>query len=83
MTDETQPVPGKKRPFWMIYLALVVAAIVLLADGLSIPHLERWTARVGLGVLFTTVFLIVSSNQTRAIVASAMIWLAIIATFLY
>ncbi|MBU8933125.1 MAG: hypothetical protein KOO62_03870 [candidate division Zixibacteria bacterium] len=74
---------GTKGAFWMIYLGLAVAAIVLLGDGLSISHLERWTARIGIALLFTVLFLLVCRNMTRAITASAIIWLAVIATFLY
>ncbi len=83
MTSGAQTTKANKGPLWMIYLSLIVAAMVLLGDGLSIPHLERWTARVGVALLFTTLFLIVCRNMTRAILASAVMWLAVIATYLY
>jgi len=74
---------GSKGAYWMIYLGLAVAAIVLLGDGLAIPHLERWTARIGIALLFTTLFLVVCRSMTRAIIASGIVWLAVVATFLY
>ena len=85
MNDKQPQAPAKsnKGAYWMIYLGLAVAAILLLGDGLSIPHLERWTAKVGVALLFTVLFLLVCRSMTRAIIASGIIWLAVIATFLY
>lgn len=62
MNDDSPPVKSSKATYWMIYLGLLVAAIVLIGDGLSISHLERWTGRVGIGVLFMTLVLIASRS---------------------
>ncbi len=73
--------PIKKSSFWMIYTSLLISAILLLGDGLSISHLEKWTAKVGVALLFTVLFLLSCKSQTKAIIASAIIWIAVIATF--
>ena len=73
--------PKKKSFFWMFYMSLLISAILLLGDGLAITHLEKWTAKVGVALLFSVFFLLVCKNQTKAIIASAIIWIAVIATF--
>jgi len=83
VSDEQPKTSSSKSALWMIYVSLAVAAMVLLGDGLAVSFLEQWTTRIGIALLFTTFFLLVCRNQTRAIIASVIIWLAIIATFLY
>lgn len=73
--------PIKKSSYWMIYASLLISAILLIGDGLAITHLEKWTAKVGVALLFSVLFLLISKNQTKAIIASIIIWIAVIATF--
>jgi len=34
-----------KQPYWVVYIALLLAGILLLADAYDMPQLSRWTAR--------------------------------------
>jgi len=84
MTTESknpQTTTIKKSSFWMIYTSLLIAAIILLGDGLAITHLNKWTAKVGLALLLTVFYLLICKNQTKAVIASVIIWAAVIATF--
>ncbi|MFH2048709.1 MAG: hypothetical protein ABIJ12_04610 [bacterium] len=78
---QTTKQPIKKSSYWMIYTSLLIAAVVLLGDGLAISHLNKWTAKVGIALIFTVFFMLVCKNQTKAIIASLIIWVAVIATF--
>jgi len=73
--------PVKKSSLWMIYTGIFVSAIILLGDGMALTHLNKWTAKVGIALLFTVFFMLVCKNQTKAIIASLIIWIAVIATF--
>ncbi len=73
--------PANKSSYWMIYTSLFFSAILLLGDGLAITHLDKWTAKVGIALLISVMFLLVCKNQTKAIIASVIIWIAVIATF--
>jgi len=65
----------------MIYTSIFVSAVILLGDGMALTHLNKWTAKVGIALLFTVFFMLVCKNQTKAIIASLIIWIAVIATF--
>ncbi len=80
-SNNPQTATIKKSSFWMIYTSLLIAAIILLGDGLAITHLNKWTAKVGLALLLTVFYLLICKNQTKAVIASVIIWAAVIATF--
>jgi len=73
--------PVKRSTYWMIYTSIFVSAVILLGDGMALTHLNKWTAKVGIALLFTVFFMLVCKNQTKAIIASLIIWIAVIATF--
>ncbi len=65
---------------WLIYIALIAAAIMLLGDGLDIRMLAKLTTRLGGSVLLSAFFLILGKNRPAGIVATAIIWIAFIIT---
>ena len=79
--SSTEKEPIKKSSLWMIYTSLLISAVILLGDGLAITHLDKWTAKVGIALLFSVFFFLICKNQTKAIIASVIIWIAVIATF--
>ncbi|MEA2031699.1 MAG: hypothetical protein U9N55_08930 [candidate division Zixibacteria bacterium] len=83
MNDKQPQKSSKKSTFWMIYVSLIVAAFVLIGDGISALYIERWSVKVGIAMLFTTFFLLVCRSLTKAIIASVIICIAVVATFLY
>jgi hypothetical protein len=84
MTDQQpQTVPVKKKrkqPFWLIYTALLLAGAILLADAYDFTQLARWTARLGVSLVFSAIALIIGNGRSAGFVAAAIIWLAVIAT---
>ncbi|UCG61865.1 MAG: hypothetical protein JSV52_00830 [Candidatus Zixiibacteriota bacterium] len=74
--------PKKKEPFWLIYIALLLAGVLLLADAFQIAHLSRWTAKFGIALVFSALALIVSSGRKSGSIAVAIVWIALIASYI-
>jgi hypothetical protein len=86
MTDQdlSKTVPAKKKkkqPFWLIYVALLLAGILLLADAYNFTQLARWTARLGIALVFSAIALTVGNGRTVGYVATAIIWAAVVISY--
>jgi hypothetical protein len=86
MTDQdlSKTVPAKrkkKQPFWLIYVALLLAGILLLADAYNLTQLSRWTARLGISLVFSAIALIVGNGRTVGYMAVAIIWIAVAVSY--
>ena len=83
MTEaKTGKTPSKKM-VWLVYAALVLAGILFVADAFNISHLGRWTARVGIALLFSAFALIVGNGRTTGYIATAIIWLPLVVPLIY
>lgn len=72
---------SKKQPYWLVYFSLLVAGLILLADAYHFAHLHRWTARLGIALVYSAVSLFIGRRRTAGFIAAAIVWLAVIATF--
>ena len=79
----TAPTSSAQRPWWILYLTILVAGLLLLADGFNIAHLHRWTARLGIALVYSAFVLFVGKGRTLAIVSAAVVCLAVLMTFLW
>ncbi|SYZ73279.1 membrane hypothetical protein [Candidatus Zixiibacteriota bacterium] len=73
---------SSKGLFWVLYLALIIAGILLLADALQINFLTRLSVRLGAGFIFSAIALIAGKDKPLPIISIALVWLAIIITIL-
>ena len=73
---------SSKEPYWLVYVALLIAGILLLADAYYIAHLSKWTARLGIGLIYSAVVLIVSRGRWAGNLALVIVWLAIVLTYI-
>ncbi len=80
--EKTDPKSDRPGYYWLIYISLILAAIMLLADGLGIRYLERLTVRLGGTVLLSAFFLVIGKSRPSGIIATAIIWAAFIITIL-
>ena len=80
--EKTDPKPARSGFYWLIYISLIIAAIMLLADGLGIDFLEKLTVRLGGTVLLSAFFLAIGKSRPAGIIATAVIWAAFIITIL-
>ncbi|MEW6412829.1 MAG: hypothetical protein AB1483_10200 [Candidatus Zixiibacteriota bacterium] len=72
----------KKQPMWLVYVALLLGGAILLADAYNVTQLDRWTARLGLSLVYTALALFVGNGRTVGFVAVAIVWLAVIASYI-
>ena len=82
----TEITPGRKTPkklTWLIYTALILAGIFFLADAFNISHIDRWTARLGIALLFSAFALIIGNGRKVGYVATAIIWLPLVVPLIY
>ena len=73
---------SKAEPNWLIYLALLLAGILLLAEAFNIYQLTRWTARLGIGLVFSAVAMFVANGRWAGNVAIVIIWLAVVVAYI-
>ena len=73
----------KQRPWWMLYLTLLVAGLLMLADAYSLAHLHRWTAKFGLALVYSAAILFVGRGRPLSYVSAAILCLSVIATFVW
>ena len=74
--------PKKKEPLWLIYIALLLAGLLLLADAYSVAHLSRWTAKFGMALVFSAIAFIVANGRKSGMIAVAIVWIALIASYI-
>ncbi len=71
----------KKQPYWLVYLALLIGGMLMLADAYQITHLHRWTARIGIALMYSAIALLVGNGRRAGFMATAVVWLAVVATY--
>lgn len=80
-TEEAKP-PSKKQPYWLVYLSLLLAGLLLLAEAYNLAHLHRWTVKLGIALVYSALSLFIGNGRAAGFIAAAVIWLAVLATFL-
>lgn len=74
--------PKKRQPYWLIYLSLLVSGVLLLADAYNVAHLQRWTGRLGVALVFSAFALFIGNGRKAGLLAVAIVWLAVAAAYL-
>jgi hypothetical protein len=78
MTNDA-PIP-KKQPFWLIYLALLLSGVLLLGDAYNLFGLNRWSARLGIGLLYVVLALIIGKDKPAGIFGITIVIIALVIT---
>ncbi len=81
MADSSKHSSKKSQPCWLVYLALLIGGTLMLADAYQITHLHRWTARIGIGLVFSAMALLIGNGRWAGFMATAIVWLAVAATY--
>lgn len=71
---------GKKPYYWLIYVAALVAGALLLADAAGYAPLRKLTARFGIALLYSAFALLVGAGRPSGIIATVLVWIAVILT---
>jgi len=79
-----EPKPtGKKTAWWMLYVSMAFAGVFLLADALGYAPLQKTTAKLGVALIYSTFVLLIGRGRPIGYVAAALIWAAVIATWVW
>jgi hypothetical protein len=75
---------GKKpqQPYWLIYLAILLAGLLMLGQALHYYQIQRVPAKLALGLLYSAFALFVGNGRPSGFIGTAIIWAAIIISFL-
>ncbi len=79
MTTENN-VP-KKNLNWLIYLSLIISGLLLLADAFDVTYFNRWTAKLGISLLFTAFSFIIGAGQKKTPIAVGILWGSILSMY--
>ena len=82
----TEQAAGSKKAggmIWLIYVALILAGVLFVADAFNISHLDRWTARLGIALLFSALALIIGNGRKTGYVAATIVWLPTVVPLIY
>jgi hypothetical protein len=86
MTDNIQtktPPEGreKQQPFWLIYVSIFLAGLMLLADAFHATALQKISARLGVTLIISALNLIIGRGKPAGYIATVIIVTALIITF--
>ena len=75
--------PAKKpQAYGLIYLALLIAGVLMLAHAAGWQQLQRIPAKLAIGLLYSAAALFIGNGRPAGFIGTAIIWVAIIITFL-
>ncbi|MFQ5498067.1 MAG: hypothetical protein ACE5FH_00200 [Candidatus Zixiibacteriota bacterium] len=63
------------RRLWLIYVAMLLAGVMVLAHSFGWTGLDRWTARLGIALVYSALALSAGRGKWVGSVATGIIWL--------
>ncbi len=70
------------QPYWLIYVGLLFGGMLLLADAQHYLPLQKISAKLGIGMIYSAFALFVANGKPAGIFATIIIWIAVLTTFL-
>ena len=70
----TKSPPDKK--LWLVYISLALAGLLILGTEYHWPHISRWTARLGLALVYSALALGIARGRRSGLIAAVIIWVA-------
>ena len=83
MTDTGNKQSKKNPGTWLIYRAIILAGLLFLAEAFQFSHLNRWTARVGVALLYSAFALLVGNGRKSGYISMVIVWIPAIGIILY
>lgn len=71
------------EPYWLVYIALVLAGFVLLSDVYHFAHLSKWTAHVGIALIYSALAMFIGNGRWSGHLAVVIVWLAVVITHVF
>ena len=82
MADEQSGPSKPSQPYWLIYLAALLAGLMMLAQAMQYHPATKITAKLGVALVYSALALFVGNGRPAGFIATAIIWVAVIVSFL-
>ena len=79
-TDSSGNSGQSDQRYWIAYIGLFLAGAILLADAYNVTQLNRWTARVGISLIYTAFALVLAKGRVSGTIGSIIVWVAVLLT---
>ena len=76
MTEIDKDIPS--QGWWLVYTSMVISAVILLGEAFGLALTEKWTAKIGIALLFTAFALLVGNGRKSGYIATGILWVVII-----
>ncbi len=70
------------QPYWLIYLGVLLAGLLMLGDAAHYAPIQRIPAKLAVGLLYSAFALFVGNGRPSGFIGTAILWAAIIISFL-
>lgn len=67
--------------YWLIYVAALLAGILLIADAVGYHPLQRITAKLGLALIYSALALLIAGKRPSGMIATILVWIAVVLTW--
>lgn len=68
---------------WLVYTSMALGGLLLLGEAFEFYQLQKWTAKIGIALLFSAFSLVVGNGRKSGYLAAAIIWVVVIGFFAY
>ena len=82
MGDKAQESAGPKQPYWIIYLGLLLAGILMLSQAAGYHPMQKISAKLSLGLLYSAVALYVGNGRAPGYIGTGLVCGASLVSFL-
>jgi hypothetical protein len=82
MADSQATPQVKKQPYWLVYFGLLLAGLLMLAEAAHYYPMQKISAKLSVGLLYSALALFVGNGRPAGYIAAAIIWAAIVISFL-
>lgn len=63
----------KGEPYWLVYVSLLLAGLIMLGDAYQLEHLAKWTSKIGIALTYSAFALLVGKGNLPSRLASVIV----------
>ncbi len=67
-----------QQAIWLVYVSLIIAGLLLLGEAYGLAGLHRWTARIGIALVWSAIALLVGNGRWSGHAGTFIVWAAVI-----
>lgn len=82
MGNEQAAPAAKKDPYWLVYLGLLLAGLLMLAQAAHYHPVQKISAKLSVGLLYSAAALYIGNGRPPGFIGAGIMWAAIIVSFL-